>query len=502
MADLKRNILDLSAKEAHAFFMRQDIYTNIPLPKYFVFSNLLNIVNTQLETNTLDLDYASKHEHVNYKIFANKDGQYSWRPLQLINPVLYVDLVNKITTPNNWNTIINRFNEFRKSQDIECCSIPIVTKENKTTKETIVSWWENVEQKSIELALFYDCCLQTDITDCYGSIYTHSISWAIHGKDKAKEQRTNDLLLGNIIDKYIRSMSYGQTNGIPQGSILMDFIAEIVLGHVDFELHKAIKKYNKENKSNPIGRYNILRYRDDYRIFTYGPNNATIIAKLLTEVLADFNLKLNTHKTRITTNIIAESIKADKLYWNEVKQESTSLQKTLLLIHGLASRYPNSGSIKKALDSFYDKVFPLTIFKEDSANTKVMASILLDIAYRNTNTYPITIAILGKILSLETDREIVNFIYKAILARFATIPNVGFLQVWLQRLTIKDRPELKFDEKLCQKVVNENIEIWDLSWLPEAQQQELQKISIIDKTKIKDMPFIPSPEEIKIFNQY
>jgi hypothetical protein len=31
----------------------------------------------------------------------------------------------------------------------------------------------------------------------------------------------------------MQGMNYGQTNGIPQGSVLMDFIAEMVLGYID-----------------------------------------------------------------------------------------------------------------------------------------------------------------------------------------------------------------------------------------------------------------------------
>jgi hypothetical protein len=41
--------------------------------------------------------YPSNYENVNYKLFTNKDGQYAWRLFQLIHPVLYVDLVHKIT---------------------------------------------------------------------------------------------------------------------------------------------------------------------------------------------------------------------------------------------------------------------------------------------------------------------------------------------------------------------------------------------------------------------
>lgn len=36
-------------------------------------------------------------------------------------------------------------------------------------------------------------------------------------------------------------MQHNQTNGIPQGSVLMDFVAEIVLGYVDLRLSKELK---------------------------------------------------------------------------------------------------------------------------------------------------------------------------------------------------------------------------------------------------------------------
>ncbi len=68
-----------------------------------------------------------------------------------------------------------------------------------------------------------------DITNCYGSIYTHSIAWALMDKEVAKSKKGKSGLLGNIIDTYMQGMQYGQTNGIPQGSVLFDFIAEFIL---------------------------------------------------------------------------------------------------------------------------------------------------------------------------------------------------------------------------------------------------------------------------------
>jgi hypothetical protein len=55
----------------------------------------------------------------------------------------------------------------------------------------------------------------------------------------------------------MQGMNYGQTNGIPQGSVLMDFIAEMVLGYIDERLSECLDKNMN---------YHIIRYRDDYRI--------------------------------------------------------------------------------------------------------------------------------------------------------------------------------------------------------------------------------------------
>lgn len=119
--------------------------------------------------------------------------------------------------------IIERFKEYQQNDKIECHSLPMVSEsEEKTDKESqIFTWWQMIEQKSINLSLDYRYVLQTDITDCYSSIYTHSIPWSIHTKEEAKKKknRTNNSLVGIAIDNHIQDMSYGQTNGIPQGSI-------------------------------------------------------------------------------------------------------------------------------------------------------------------------------------------------------------------------------------------------------------------------------------------
>lgn len=344
-----------------------------------------------------------KLDDVNYKFLTNKDGEFAWRPLQLINPVIYIFLVRELTEKTHWECIVERFKKFQANKQIRCCSIPVSSEEDEPKADkanTVLNWWSTVEQQSLELSLTFSCLLKTDITDCYGygygSIYTHTIPWAIHDKDivkanwlKHKPQRQD--FTGNKIDTIIQSMQYGQTNGIPQGSVLMDFIAEMVLGYADMLLSEKIMGEN-------ITDYQILRYRDDYRIFTNTQEDAVKIAKLLTEVLIGLNLRLNSNKTFFSTNIIQDVVRPDKMYWLGAKKRERTLQKTLLLIHSLAKKYPNSGSVTRALSEFQKRIYKKQTIEKENIN--VLISIVVDIAYKNPKTYAVTTAILSKLLSL------------------------------------------------------------------------------------------------------
>lgn len=300
-----KSIIDLNETDAREFLLKEESYVNFDLPIYFSFQNILNLISKELTEKKLS-DFRSHNprdfDDINYRILNNKDGRYAWRPFQIINPAIYVSLVHYITEKDNWKLIQKRFGDFQKNNKIECHSIPMVSEsDKKTDRETqIFTWVQMIEQKSITLSLDYHYILQTDITDCYGSFYTHSISWAIHTKAEAKknENRNKLSLIGVVIDNHLQDMSYGQTNGIPQGSTLMDFIAEIILGYVDELLTEKIIEIN-------ITDYKILRYRDDFKIFTNNPFEAEQITKILSEILTDMGLKLNASKTEASDNILS-----------------------------------------------------------------------------------------------------------------------------------------------------------------------------------------------------
>jgi RNA-directed DNA polymerase len=489
-----KSIIELNEIEAREFLLKEKNYVNFDLPTYFSFQNLLNLIDKQLTGKKLS-DYRSINprdfDDINYFILNNKDGKYAWRPFQLINPAIYVSLVHCITERENWELIKIKFRDYQINDKIECQSLPVVSEsEEKTDKESqIFTWWQLIEQKSISLSLDYHYMLQTDITDCYGSIYTHSISWAIHGKPEAKkkENRTKNSLIGVAIDNHLQDMSYGQTNGIPQGSTLMDFIAEIVLGYVDELLTIKIVELG-------ILDYKILRYRDDYRIFTNNPFEAEQITKALSEILSDMGLKLNAGKTEASDNVIKSSLKPDKRYWIANRRIAENKQKWLIQLFLLSEQFPNSGTLDTQMKDFLEVLKKSE--KEDS-NIESLISLVTEIAYRNPRVVPTAIMTLSLLIKKLKAKDNKKQILKRIHSKFQQIPNSTFLKIWLQRLTLKLDTSIIYDEPICQLILNNDIQLWNFDWLSDSIKQKIKKETIIVQSKVKTLRAVVTNREIE-----
>jgi len=492
-----KNVLSLTAKEAKDYFLRQENFCNFDLPDYFRFQGLLDTLATKMSGKKLsDLCLKNKKpwffDDVNYKLVSNKDGKYAWRPLQLIHPVLYVDLVHVVTAPAHWKQIQERFSFLkRKSPNINCAGLPVVSKQFKKNKAAQISHWVTaVEKKSISYAMQYDHVLHSDITDCYSSIYTHSIAWALHGKEKAKKKKNDRNLLGNIVDERLRGMSYGQTNGIPQGSVLMDFIAEIVLCYADTLLAERIERIKKTE-------YRIVRYRDDYRVFTQNSQVADQIIRELTDVLNALGLKINSSKTKGSDKVVHTSIKSDKLSWIRQEREHDSLDKELLAISIFSEEFPNSGQLTVALTKFYKRIENLKR-NEIRGNLNVLISIVVDLAYKNPRVYPVGAAIISKFLDFLPTKTKKSTATR-ILNKFRKLPNTGMMQIWLQRIILKLDHLHDHDEKLCQKVLDKNMKIWNSEWLKQPMRRMVDICNVIDQTILTKMSPVISRDEVELF---
>ncbi len=485
-----KTVIDLKYNEAKGFFLKENSYFSLELPDYFTFQGLLDILDRELIDRELkEIKTAQKVKNldgVNYKILNNKDGKYAWRPFQIIHPTIYVNLVQSITKENHWATIINCFKNYSRNSKIECHSVPVLDTEEKSAKENqIYEWWHKVEQRSITLALEFNHVLHLDIADCYGSLYTHSIVWALHTKEKAKklENRKNNDFIGNIIDWCIQDMSNGQTNGIPQGSVLMDFIAEIVLGYADLLLTQKLDKKN-------ITEYKIIRYRDDYRIFTNNSVQSSIIAKELSEVLSELNFKVNSQKTIDNNDLILGALKPDKIHWIYNKRKTENIQKWLLQLYVLGEKFPNSGTLYKEVKHFLDWLQKREEPKKEEKEIKdpeVLISILINLAYNNPRLYPlVTGSISFLITKIENEEEQKDIILK-IKNKFNQLPNTNYLDVWLQRLTLKINVDVNYSSKLCQKVNDNSTMVWNSEWLNNRFKKIVDETSIINNEKINKL---------------
>lgn len=528
-----KTILEMSGEEAKKYFLKANSYFSTQLPEYFELSNVIREAQKMLGNSKLeDISYSlktiqeerSKNPNfdgellkdcvdANIKIMSNKDAKYAWRPLTLIHPIIYVDLVNQITLEKNWDGIVKRFKEFQKDDRVICTSIPIestVQKSDQTVQ--ILSWWKNLEQAQIKMSLDFEYCIQSDITDCYPSIYTHTISWALHGKEWAKVHRHSKDGIGNMIDTKIQSLQGGQTNGIPQGSVLMDFIAEMVLGYADLQLLELVEKAKIEKE------FKILRYRDDYRIFSNHLDVAEKIMKLLSEVLLDLNLKINSKKTFLCTDIIIDGIKPDKLYWtvqssNLIERETVvtkeiireldntiaeksyterkfyyklTLQKHLLQIKILGDKFPNCGQLLVALKDFYkNRVMKLNVDENQLDDIPQLISIVTSIMIKNPRTIQICVAILHRLLSFLDDIDEIEKIIDLIISKYSSLPNADFVEIWLQNISVINNRDRKFRSPLCQKVVNPEKLIWNSQWL--SLEKRLDESMLINETKMSEL---------------
>jgi len=534
-------ITALDAKDALAFLMSHDRYCTTELPEYFDFNGVLEYATTAIGEKNLDevgVDgFCPESLHgVNLDVITNKDGKYGVRPLTLANPFLYYMLARDICSEQSWPKVQECFKAYT-SEHFEACAIPMVKVEDKPEPfkgaTSILNWWNKMEQQSLELSLQYRYMFVTDITNCFGQINPESIGWALARKNTPHETDENNELAAKI-QYYLRAMQQGKNIGIPQGSTLFSLIAELVLGYTDMLFEQAIQKAQSEDKLPKNLKYRVLRYVDDYRIFCNDRDVLDKLSYMLQDILERFNFRMNTSKTRISTDLITDSIKPDKAFYvfntpieskqtyldekgNERKQpgyDFDGFQKHLLFILEFSKRFPNSGQLISQLEAFSKRIethltTKRTIAKECEVidletneitketetrevdghlweNISTMVAIAVEIAANNVRVAPNALKVASQMLAdmREKDAEKRKHIISLIYNKLRHIPNSAFLQVWLQNIThVTDdwtQGEL-YDMPLCKVVAKQPVSLWNNSWLKPEFADTLPTTSIVDR---------------------
>ena len=217
----------------------------------------------------------------------------SSRSFSIQHPYNYHDIVFYLY--HNWESVLDKL--FSEENKIYSYSIhfPVCNKDKSPqsslsrSRHMVYEWIQMAENDMIQDAIHYDFLVKTDITNFYHSIYTHSIAWAIDGREEAFLDRDYDLL-GNKIDKLVQYANDARTNGIPVGSALSDLIAEILLCEVDLCVSRKIKDLD----------FIAVRFKDDYRFLCKDENDGQHFLSVLSDELGKINLMLNERKTTIS----------------------------------------------------------------------------------------------------------------------------------------------------------------------------------------------------------
>lgn len=234
------------------------------------------------------------------------------RIISIPNPFAYANLCRHIQ--KHWTEIKNKFQENTYGQKYKISQIHI--RKMKNSKALFeMNYKNNIgnndeedsktysnEDPSIVLMIGMKYKVEADISNCFPSIYSHSIPWALVGKEVAKANSDSNKVWCNKFDKYLRSLKRTETNGLLIGPHSSNLISELILTAIDKEL------YNKG--------YRFVRFIDDYDCFVTTYNEAENFLLDLSQALKEYELTLNTKKIKISPLPIS-----DNDYWVNTLRE-------------------------------------------------------------------------------------------------------------------------------------------------------------------------------------
>lgn len=207
------------------------------------------------------------------------------RTLSIPNPAHFVRLAKVVA--DNW---LHLSTHCARSQLSKTCPTPDRTR--------AITWATPLDQLPLCRAtarVGARYALLADVSSFYGSLYTHSIPWALHTKATAKKDRGTKKnlsggppLYGNLLDQAFRNIQSGQTVGIPIGPDTSLPIGESILAEVD----RIVSRHMSPTMSG-------FRFVDDYELCCDTYTEAEGLRATLQDALGEFELALNPRKTRI-----------------------------------------------------------------------------------------------------------------------------------------------------------------------------------------------------------
>jgi len=227
-------------------------------------------------------------------------GIHTRRKLEIPNPLHFTELCE--TLIHNWSKIRETYKLTNISE-----STPIESGAQRAVRTKSASV-NNFNLRKLHISFDKRFEITFDIAQFYPSLYTHSISWALLGKEKAKsflqiktssKEKWNKLkatdedakiyAAADHIDAKVRNCQDQQSIGFPIGPDTSFILAETIANRLDFEIEQALKDKD----------YTAIRYYDDYVFYTDNYNDAEKILKVGQTIFQKYSLESNEKKATI-----------------------------------------------------------------------------------------------------------------------------------------------------------------------------------------------------------
>ncbi len=244
-------------------------------------------------------DFISKYNASRAAIYSISKGKLSRRFLQIPNPKHFSILSEKIVS--RWTDYESVYNLSEYSQSYPIPETAPDKRSVSTFSKSVAEFRNSLLKTSIDKLIE----VRVDISKFYPTIYTHSIAWALIGKEKAKhyfkEKDNLDALIAGgdtdaqlykyaeSVDIALRACQERQSIGIPIGPDTSHIIAELVACRIDNILKTRLSSFELK----------ACRYYDDYYLYVSTKDEADKVLKSLQLILSEFQLEINESKVKI-----------------------------------------------------------------------------------------------------------------------------------------------------------------------------------------------------------
>jgi len=205
------------------------------------------------------------------------------RCIEIPNPVSYYSLCMSIS--NNWKEFQDYFyrQTYGHVYKISRIHIRKLMKRKEVFKMNYEDWHVDGTPE-LDLQIGAKFLVEADISSCFPSMYSHAISWAVIGKEKAKVNRNGNEWYDKL-DVCTRRIKHGETKGLLIGPHASNLISEIILTRIDNVLYKKGWKY--------------IRNIDDYKCYVESTTCAQKFIVDLSAALREYDLTLNVNKVKV-----------------------------------------------------------------------------------------------------------------------------------------------------------------------------------------------------------